>query len=417
MSSRTLASLFILSLLTATACNKPAPSAGKGGAHSAAPVAVPVSVTTVERQDVPVILSGLGTVQAYNTVTLRSRVDGEIMKVYFREGQEVSKGQLLAEIDPRPYQVALETAKANLARDEAQLNTAKANLARSKALLEAGVIAQQDYDTQEASAGQFTGTVQADQAAIDNARLNLAYTRITSPMDARVGLRLIDPGNIVHANDTNGMLVLTQMHPIAVLFTLPQEQLPEVLKHSRKGPLVVQAFASDDRTLLATGRLETVDNQIDTSTGTAKLKAVFDNHERTLWPNQFVNVHMVLSIVRGAVVVPSAAVQRGPDGELAYVMGADHKIAVRRVTVSLSQNNQAVIAQGLEPGEQVVVEGQDKLENGSLVVPRSSHGGTAGAKAADRAAPQPAAQQSAQASAASRSGEADSGGEERGGGR
>jgi multidrug efflux system membrane fusion protein len=403
MSSRTLASLFILSLLTATACNKTAPGGGGGGARPAGPHAIPVSVTTVERQDVPVILTGLGTVQAYKTVTLRSRVDGEIMAVYFREGQEVRQGQLLAQIDPRPYQVALETAKANLARDQAQLNTARANLARSKALLQAGVIAQQDYDTQEAAAGQFTGTVQADQAAIDNAKLNLAYTRITSPMDARVGLRLIDPGNLVHANDTNGMLVLTQMHPIAVLFTLPQEQLPEVLKHSRKGALVVEAYGSDDRTLLATGRLETVDNQIDPSTGTAKLKAVFSNREATLWPNQFVNIHMVLSTVRGAVVVPSAAVQRGPEGELAYVMGSDHKIVVQPIGVSFTQNNLAVISHGLKPGEQVVVEGQDKLQNGTLVVPR----GSPAEEAAGTAAPQsgaPNASSGAAKSAAERGG-------------
>ena len=261
--------LSILTLFIATACTK----SGSGAAHNPAQVAaaVPVSVAPVLRRDIPVILTGLGTVQAYYTVTLKTRVDGQIMSVNFREGQDVKKGQLLAVIDPRPYEVALETAKANLARDQAQLNTAKANLARSKALLADDVVAQQDYDTQEAAAGQFSGTVLADNAAIDNAKLNLQYTRITSPLDGRIGLRLVDPGNIVHAADTTGLIVVTQMRPIAALFTLPEDQLPSVLEQSRKGALKVQAYSRDDQTILATGKLETVDNQIDVTTGTAKM--------------------------------------------------------------------------------------------------------------------------------------------------
>jgi membrane fusion protein, multidrug efflux system len=372
MRFRTVLSLSILTLLALTACTKLAPDASQtAGRSGAAAQAVPVSVAPVLREDVPIILTGLGTAQAYNTVTLKTRVDGEIMTVYFREGQEVTKGQLLALIDPRPYNVALETAKANLARDQAQLNTAKANLARSKALLDAGVVAQQDYDTAKAASGQFAGTVMADQAAIDNAKLNLVYTRVTSPLDGRVGLRLIDPGNIVHATDTNGMLVVTQMRPIAVTYTLPQDQLPEVLAQSRKGPLKVQAFSSDDQTVLATGTLETVDNQIDVTTGTAKLKAVFDNQNGALWPNQFVNIHMQLSTAKNALVVPMAALQRGPDGNLAYVMGDDHKIAIRPVTIALTQDNIALISSGLQAGEQVVTEGQDKLQAGTLVSPKN----------------------------------------------
>lgn len=345
---------------------------------------MPVSVATAMRQDVPIFLNGLGSVQAYNTVTVRTRVDGQIMAVYFREGQEVHKGQELALIDPRPYEVALETAKANLARDQAQQRTAQANLARYKALWEAGVVALQDYQTQEANAGQFNGTVEADQAAIDNAKLNLQYTHITSPIDGRVGLRLIDPGNIVHANDTNGMLVITQMHPIAITFTLPQEQLPSVLQQSRKGALLVQAFSSDDLRVLASGRLETVDNQIDPATGTAKLKAVFDNTEGTLWPNQFVNVHLQISLAKNALTIPAAAVQRGPDGNLTYVMGPDRKIAIQPVTVALTQANLALISSGLKEGDQVVTEGQDKLQAGTVVAPRAV---SAAAPAANAAMP------------------------------
>jgi multidrug efflux system membrane fusion protein len=285
---------------------------------------------------------------------------------------------LLALIDPRPYEVALETAKANLARDQAQLNTAKANLARSKALLADGVVAQQDYDTQEASAGQFAGTVLADKAAIDSAKLNLVYTRITSPIGGRIGLRLIDPGNIVHATDTTGMLVVTQMRPIAVVFTLPEDQLPEVLAESRKGALKVQSYSRDDQTVLASGKLETVDNQIDVTTGTAKLKAVFDNTDGALWPNQFVNIHMQLSTARNALVVPMAAIQRGPEGNLAYVVGSDGKIRIQPVAIALTQGNSALISSGLEAGDQVVTEGQDKLQAGSPVVakaPRVPQGG------------------------------------------
>jgi len=350
-------------------CRSSAPEKSKGHA-GAGPPPVPVTVATVTRQDVPILLTGLGTIQAYNTVTLRTRIDGQIMAVYFREGQDVHKGQVLALIDPRPYEVALQTAQANLARDLAQLNTAKANLARSKALLEAGVIALQEYQTQEATAGQFEGTVKADQAAIENAKLNLTYTRIVSPIEGRVGLRMIDPGNMVHAADTNGMLVITQMRPIAAIFTLPQEQLPDVLAHSRKEKLNVRAYSSDDRSVLATGKLETVDNQIDPTTGTAKLKAVFDNKDGGLWPNQFVNIHLELATAKDALVIPAAAVQRGPDGNLAYVMNPDHKIAIQPVTIALTQGNIAVISSGLQEGEQVVTEGQDKLRAGSLVSPK-----------------------------------------------
>ena len=367
--SRTPLAVLLIALMGAAGCHNSAPDKTKSQA-SAGPPPVPVTVAAVTRQDVPIFLTGLGAVQAYNTVTLKTRIDGQIMAVYFREGQEVHKNQVLALIDPRPYEVALETAKANLARDQAQLNTAKANLARSKALLDAGVIAVQDYQTQEASAGQFEGTVKGDQAAIDNANLNLTYTRIISPIEGRIGLRMIDPGNMVHAADSNGMLVVTQMRPIATIFTLPQEQLPDVLAQSRKDKLNVQAYSGDDRSVLATGKLETVDNQIDPTTGTARLKAVFDNKDGALWPNQFVNIHLQITTEKGALVIPAAALQRGPDGNLAYVMKPDHKIAIQPVTVALTQGNIAVISSGLQEGDQVVTEGQDKLRAGALVSPK-----------------------------------------------
>jgi len=389
MKFRTTLLLSILSLFTVTACTKSNTQASQNAAAGAAKsAALPVSVAPVLRQDVPIILTGLGTVQAYYTVTLKTRVDGQIMSVKFREGQEVRKGQVLAVIDPRPYEVGLETAKANMARDQAQLNTAKANLARSKALLADGVVAQQDYDTQEASAGQFSGTVLADQAAIDNAKLNLVYTRITSPLEGRIGLRLIDPGNMVHATDANGLLVVTQMRPIAVVFTLPEDQLPSVLAESRKGTLKVQAYSRDDQTVLATGKLETVDNQIDVTTGTAKLKAVFDNKDGALWPNQFVNIHMQLSTAKNALVVPMAAIQRGPDGSLAYVVGADKKVTIQPVTIALTQGNIALISSGLQEGQQVVTEGQDKLQSGSLVAPKNPTAPATGAPANAQEMPQ-----------------------------
>ncbi len=401
MKFRTIVFLSILSLLVLSACSKSSQQAAQSATPRGAGAPVPVSVSSVLRQDVPIILTGLGTVQAYNTVTLKTRVDGQIMSVNFREGQNVSKGQLLAVIDPRPYEVALETAKANLARDQAQLNTAKANLARSRALLTAGVVAQQDYDTQQASAGQFEGTVQADRAAISNAELNLVYTRITSPISGRVGLRLIDPGNMVHASDTTGLLLVMQMQPIAVMFTLPEDQLPSVLTQSRKGTLKVDAYSRDDQTLLASGKLETVDNTIDVTTGTAKLKAVFENKDGALWPNQFVNIHMQISTAKGALVIPMAAIQRGPDSNLAYVVGPDKKVTIQPVTISTTQGNIALISAGLQEGQQVVTEGQDKLQAGSVVAPKSPTVPKSGAPANAQDAPHaPQSKQGATADAA-----------------
>jgi multidrug efflux system membrane fusion protein len=326
-----------------------------------------VSATQATQQDVPVFLSGLGTVTAYNTVVVKSRVDGQVLTVNAREGQEVKKGELLATIDPRPFEVQLQQAMGTMQRDQALLNTAKANLARNEALAREGVIAQQQLDQQRAETGQYEGAVAIDRAAINSAKLNLQYTRVTAPITGRVGLRQVDVGNVVHASDQNGLFVITQQHPIAVVFTLPQDSIPTVVSRMRKGRLPVQAFGRDDLNALAQGYLETLDNQIDPTTGTVKLKAVFDNTEATLWPNQFVNIHLQIETRKQALVIPTQAIQHGQDGEFVYVVGNDGGAQVRQVKVALTQGDKTILAGGVQAGEQVVTEGQDKLQPGAKV--------------------------------------------------
>jgi multidrug efflux system membrane fusion protein len=348
---------------------------------SSGPPSIPVGVMTAERRDVPVFQEGLGSVQASNTVSLKSRVDGQIVQIAFREGQTVKQGDLLVVIDPRPYQVQLEQAQATLARDQAQLKNAQLDFQRYQNLSKEGVIAQQQFDAQKALVGQLEGTIQADQAAIDNAKLLLAYTRITSPVSGRIGLRLIDIGNMVHASDTNPLLVVTQLQPIAVVFTLPEDVLPTVAKHMRSGTLQVDAYSRDDTTKLASGKLLTIDNQIDQTTGTGKLKAMFDNSDNALWPNQFVNAHLLLETRKGVTVIPAAAIQRGPQGgTFTYLVKPDKTVEVRPVKVAFTQANISAIESGLAPGETVVTDGQDKLQSGSRVEPHSA--GTSNAKPA-----------------------------------
>ncbi|HUK89106.1 MAG TPA: efflux RND transporter periplasmic adaptor subunit, partial [Blastocatellia bacterium] len=297
--------------------------------------AVPVSVSTAERRDMPYYLNGLGSVNAFYTDSLKSRVDGELMQVNFKEGQFVNKGELLAVIDPRPYQVALEQAQATLFKDQATLRDAKLNLERYKGLLQnSGAMSQQQVDTQAATVDQLEGTVRTDQAAIDNAKLNLVYCHITSPISGRVGLRLVDPGNIVHASDTNPLLVITQLQPIAVIFTLPEDQLPTVAQHMNKGELEVDAFSRDGLTKLASGKLLTIDNQIDPTTGTGKLKAIFENKESALWPNQFVNARLLLEVRHNSTVIPAAAIQRGPQGTYVFVVKPDKTVDIHPVTIA-----------------------------------------------------------------------------------
>jgi membrane fusion protein, multidrug efflux system len=340
--------------------------------HAAEARAVSVAIAPAVKQDVPVYLVGLGSVTAFYTANIKSRVDGQIMRVNFVEGQEVKEGDLLIVIDPRPYQVQQEQMEAQLFKDQASLRDAKLNYDRYVTLIPSGSIAQQQVDTQKATVDQLDGQVRTDQAQIDNAKLNIIYCNITAPFTGRVGLRQVDPGNIVHAADTNPMLILTQLQPIAVIFTLPEDQIPTVAEHMRKATLEVEAYSRDNQVKLETGRLLTIDNQIDQTTGTAKLKAVFDNKDNKLWPNQFVNANLLLETRKNSTVVPTAALQRGPDGAFVYLVKPGNTVVAQNVTVSLSQGNTSIITAGLNPGDTVVTDGQDKLQTGSRIEPRNS---------------------------------------------
>jgi membrane fusion protein, multidrug efflux system len=348
---------------------------GKGGRGGGAQMTVPVAVAKAEVRDLPILLNGLGSVEAFNTVAVKSRIDGQLIKVNVKEGQEVKQGELLAEIDPRPYEVQLSQTQATLFKDQAALRDARLNLERFQQLYKDGVIPKQQFDTQGSLEAQLDGAVRADQAQVDTVKLNLVYTRITAPVSGRIGLRQIDVGNIVHASDPNGLLVITQLQPIAVIFSLPQDNLQAVSQHMSKGRLAVDAYSRDDLTKIATGFLTTIDNQIDVTTGTGKLKAVFDNRDRSLWPNQFVNVHLLLEVKKNNIVVPSAAIQRGPQGTYVFVVKPDNTAEMRNVALSISQGNLTAISQGLKSGEAVVTDGQDKLQPGTKVAVRGPGAG------------------------------------------
>ncbi|MGA2695496.1 MAG: MdtA/MuxA family multidrug efflux RND transporter periplasmic adaptor subunit [Terriglobales bacterium] len=368
--------LFALSLvacaLLETGCSGSDAKTAAAAAKAASNASVPVAVATAQQKDMPYYLVGLGSVSAFYTVNVKSRVDGQLVQVNFREGQSVKEGELLALIDPRPYEVQLATAQAQLFKDQASLRDAKLNLDRFRGLLnDSGAMSQQQVDTQQSTVDQFDGAVRSDQAAIDNAKLQLVYCHITSPISGRIGLRQVDPGNIVHAADTNPMFIITQLQPIAVLFTLPEDNIPAVQQHMGKGQLEVDAFSRDDSTKLATGKLLTIDNQIDQTTGTGKLKAQFDNSDNALFPNQFVNVHLLLETRKDSTVIPAAAVQRGPQGTFVYAMKPDKTVQVKPITVAFTQNNETVVATGIAPNDVVVTDGQDKLRDGSKVEPRA----------------------------------------------
>jgi membrane fusion protein, multidrug efflux system len=381
----------------------------------------PVQVAAVQQKTMPIYLTELGTVTAYNTVTIKSRVDGQLIRVNVTEGQTVHEGQLLAEIDPAPFQAALAQAQGQLVKDEANAANARAEAERYTALLQAGVVSKENQQAQVSTAGQAQGSIDADKAAIEAAKVNLAYTKITSPINGVVGLRQVDPGNIVHATDTNGLLVVTQLQPIAVIFTLPEDHLQDVLKLTHNGhTLAVEAYDRSGTQHLATGKVLTVDNQIDTTTGTVKVKAVFDNKDGALFPNQFVNVRLILEQRPNSLVIPAAALQTGTQGPFVYLVhpgdppanlqtngsdsaaqaggkrarrgtgaansgapnagaagssgGAGHNQApfwaeARPVTVDVTEGTQVILKGGVSEGDSVVVDGQEKLRNGSRVIP------------------------------------------------
>jgi len=343
---------------------------GPAPAASAEARVVPVSTAAVERRDVPIYLEGLGNALPLATVTVKSQVDGRLDKVLFHEGDEVKKGDLLAQVDPRPFTIQLHQAEAALFRDSAQLRNAKLNLDRYRELKERDLIAQQQVDDQNAMADQLEGSVKADQAQVENARLQLDYCRIKSPIDGTTGVRLVDPGNLVHASDSGGIVVITQLDPMAVTFTLPQDDLPRVSRELAKAPLVVEAYNRDGSQRLASGKLELIDNQVNQATATIRLKAVFPNPDKALWPNAFLKMKLLLSTEKDALVVPAAAVQRGPQGTFVYVVGRDQTAALKNVQIGPSIADLAIVTGGVSPGEQVVVEGQNQLRPGAKVAPR-----------------------------------------------
>ena len=344
------------------------PGGFPGGPDSMGPV--PVVVTAAVHGDLPVYFDGLGTVTAFNTVTVRSRVDGAIVKVNFTEGQFVHEGDALVEIDPRPYQVALEQAQGQLAKDQAQLKDVQIDMERYKLLYKEGVIPKQQVDTQEASVGQSQGSIAADQAAIDSAKLNITYSHIVAPISGRVGLRLVDVGNIVHATDTTGLVVITQLQPISVIFTLPQDQLPQVMAKLHSGAqLSVEAWDRDNTQKITSGKLATIDNQIDVTTGTYKLKAIFGNENEILFPNQFVNVHLLVDTKHNMTLVPVAAIERGPQGTYVYTSGPGNVAKIQAVTVAQTTGNLVGLTSGITAGESVVIDGQDKLQEGTKLNP------------------------------------------------
>ncbi|MGA2672858.1 MAG: efflux RND transporter periplasmic adaptor subunit [Terracidiphilus sp.] len=338
---------------------------------------VPVQVTAAEQKPMPIFLTALGTVTPYMSVTVKARVNGELLPVKFTEGQQVRQGETIMVIDPKPYKAALDQAKGNLAHDQALLKNAQAEFKRYKALYEAGVTSKETLDADEASQGQYQGAIEADKAAIETAQLQLDWCSIQSPINGRIGLRLVDPGNIITANTTN-LVIINQFEPIAVYFTLPENELPQVLhKLAAEKRLPVDAYDRGDVQKLTSGMLLTADNQIDTTTGTDKLKAVFDNKDQSLFPNQFVNIHLVLEDRPNALVVPSAAIQTGLQGSYVWVVDTDAKgtatARIQPVKVALAEGQVTILDSGLRPGQNVVIDGADRLRPNQIVTVSTAH--------------------------------------------
>ena len=373
MMKRLIGGAAILALVAAAALWRLNMEAGVPRAAAQTPgQAIPVTAGTVAVEDVPVFLHGIGTVQAYNTVAIKSRVDGQIVKINFKEGEEVKVGDPLFQIDPRPYQAALETAQAAKEKDEAQLAGAQLDLERYQKLLGPGWQTKQSYDQQKATVEQFQAAIKGDAAQIANAKLNLGYADIRSPIDGRLGAKLVDVGNLVHANDNTPLVMIAELKPIFVSFTLPQETLDDIQENNKKAPLIVRASSGDGKKELAQGKLTLIDNMIDQATGTIHLKARFDNDDERLWPGEFVNLRLILSTHKGVATVPQQTVQVGPNGYYAYVIKPDNTVERRAVEVASMQDGLADISKGLTPGEKVVVDGQYRLTEGARVNPTAA---------------------------------------------
>lgn len=352
------AALSLFFLIRAGRKDAPAPSARP----------VPVAVATARKGDMAVRLSGLGTVTALNAVTVKSRVDGQLVRVAFTEGQMVRAGDLLAEIDPRPFQVQLMQAEGQFAKDQAALRNAQADLARLQALVQQGIVSRQQLDTQATAVAQYEAALQADRAQVESARLNLTYSRITAPIAGRVGLRLVDAGNMVRAADANGLATIAPVQPINVVFAVPSDSIQLVLaKTARGGKLAVEAWDRDLRSRVGLGTLAAIDNQVDLATGTVRLKALFANQDLALFPNQFVNAQLLVDTLHGTVIVPTVALQRSPQGAYVYVVKADGSVDLRPVEVQGSDGDETAVAKGLSGGELVVTDGMEKLRPGSKV--------------------------------------------------
>jgi multidrug efflux system membrane fusion protein len=362
---------------------------GKGGFGGD----IPVSVAKARRGNMPEYLDGLGSVQAFYTVNVRTRVDGQLMNVAVKEGDFVKEGEIIAQVDPRPFQVMLEQAEGQMARDQALLANAETDLQRYQTLLAQDAIPKQQLDTQRALVAQYQGNIKTDQAAIDNAQLQMTYARVTAPISGRIGLRQVDPGNIVHAADANGLVIITQLQPISVLFTIPEDNLPSVLKKLRAGvTLPVDAFNRDKSEKLSSGKLLTVDNSIDATTGTSKLKAVFDNSNNELFPNQFVNMRLLVNTLTNVLIVPEVAIQQGSSGPFVYTVDPDDlKVKVQPVQIGVEEGTDAQILKGINEGDVVVTDGTDKLQTGSKVRPSKSGPSNAPGKGRKKGGPPKAA--------------------------